>query len=86
MKPVVFTRHARQRMQERLVSEAEVLETLNQPNRRTRARHGAWKAVRTFPFHAQHRGIFYRQKQVEVRYRDESDRQVILTVISRFIR
>ena len=86
MKPIVFTRHARQRMQERFVSEAEVLETLNQPDHRTRARHGAWRAVRMFPFHAEHRGVFCRHKQVEVRYLDEPNRQVILTVISRFIR
>ena len=86
MKPVVFTHHARQRMRERLVSEAEVRETLNRPDHRAQARHGAWKAVRTFPFNAQHRGSFYRQKQVEVRYLDEPDRQVVLTVISRFIR
>ena len=86
MKPVVFTRHARQRMQERFVSEAEVLEALNQPNHRMQARHGAWKAVRMFPFNAKHRGVFYRHKQVEVRYLDEPNRQVILTVISRFIR
>ncbi len=86
MKSVVFTYHARQQMRLRSVSEAEVLDTLAQPERRALTKRGAWKATRTFPFNARHRGVYYRRKLVEVRYLDEPTRQLVLTVISKFIR
>lgn len=85
-KPVIFTQHARQQLKLRSVTEAEVLETLSSPQRRTHAKRGAWKATKRFAFQAQHRGVYHRQKVVEVRYLDEATAQIVLTVISKFVR
>lgn len=79
MKPIVFTRHAREKMVERLTNEAEVIdairETTWQPADKGRHRSSKW-----YPFRKQHKGTFYAGKDVEPVFAEEPDRIVVVTV------
>lgn len=67
-----YTHHARQRMQERKVSEALVEEVVDQPDELTIGEQDEWIAVRT-----------YGNRRIEVVYEEVDDNTVLIfTVIS----
>lgn len=79
MKPIVLTRHAREKMLERLTTEAEVIQTIRdarwQPAEKGRYRASGWYRFRT-----EHDGTFYAGKDVVPIFAEEADRIVVVTV------
>ncbi len=75
--------HAKERMLERGVSEAEIMDTLNNgelfPAKFERA-----GFRRNFPYNTTWHGHFYYIKQVEIITVKENNRIVIITVIARY--
>ena len=78
MKPVVFSRHARWQMVERVVSEQEVVETIQHAPWEP-ARQGRLRATRWYPFGQEHRGVIYKGKDVRPVFVEEPDRIVVVT-------
>lgn len=79
MKPIVFSRHARWQMAERLVAEQEVIETIDRAPWEP-ARQGRLRATRWYPFGQERRGTVYRGKDVRAVFVEEADRIVVVTV------
>lgn len=79
MKPIHFTRHAREKITERLTTEAEVIQTIRdaawQPADKGRTRASKW-----YPFRKHHKGTFYAGRDVEPVFKEEPDRIVVVTV------
>jgi len=79
VKPIVFTRHAREKMAERLATETEIIQTIRettwQPAEKRRHRASKW-----YPFRQEHKGTFYAGKDVEPVFAEEPDRIVVVTV------
>lgn len=71
-------------MQSRNVSESEVEITVRDPESTQIGKRGAVRAFRTFSFDAEHNNVYYKSKQVEVRYLVQRTINLVLTVISRF--
>lgn len=78
-KPVYFTRHARTKMAERMATEGEVVETIRQATWRPAEKGRKW-ARRWYPFGKEHRGTFYKGKDVQPVFVDEPGRVVVVTV------
>jgi hypothetical protein len=79
MKPIAFTRHARQRVAERGTSEEEVIQTIRgAPWIRIDPRRYA--ATKWYPFGQEHDGSFYAGKDVRPGFVDEPVRLVVVTV------
>lgn len=78
-----FHEHARERMKDRGVSEEEILATVTE-GETFQAKFGRSGFRRNFSFHAKWRGIFYRNKQVEVFAVQEGVDWVVITVIVRY--
>ena len=76
---VIFSRHARQQMQERGASEHEVAEAITH-GERVPAKHGRVAYRRNFAYDRLWGGIFYRTKQVMPIVVHESNRHVVVTV------
>jgi hypothetical protein len=79
VKPVVFTRHARQRLVERGTTEEEVVGAIRdapwvQTDRRRYA------VTKWYPFGHEHEGSFYTGKDVRAIFVDEPERLVVVTV------
>ena len=79
MKPVAFSRHARQRLAERGTTEEEVVQTIRdapwilvEPRR--------YAATKWYPFGQEHDGSFYAGKDVRPIFVDEPERLVVVTV------
>jgi hypothetical protein len=79
VKPVVFTRHAREKMVERLTIESEVIQTIREAAWQA-AEMGKQRASKWYPFGKEHKGTFYTGKDVEPIFVEESDRIVVVTV------
>jgi hypothetical protein len=79
VKPVHFTRHAREKMAERLAAETEVIQAIRdaewQPAEKGRQRVNKW-----YPFRREHEGTYYAGKDVEPIFKEEPDRIVVVTV------
>ena len=71
-------------MQARSVSESEVLSAIRSPDTVRQGAREALSAIKTFRFDKQHQRTSYRFKKVEVRFVDEPNEIVVLTVISKF--
>jgi hypothetical protein len=79
VKPVVFTRHARQRLAERRTTEDEVVQALRDaPWIRTAK--GRYAATKWYPFGQEHEGYFYAGKDVRAIFADEPERVVVVTL------
>ena len=79
MKPVVFTRHARQRLAERRTTEYEVIQAIcSAPWVRTELRRFA--ATKWYPFGEEQEGVFYVGKDVRPVFVDEAERVVVVTL------
>ena len=79
VKPVVFSRHARQQMLERGASEEEVIEAISD-GERTPAKHGRVAYRRNFRYNRIWSGRRYPTKQVMPIAKDEKGRIVVITV------
>lgn len=79
MKPVYFTRHSRESMRKRGVSEDEVREAISrapwQPSR-----WGKLECTLEFEYNQEWHGKFYRRKQVIPIFVEEDTRIVVVTV------
>ena len=79
MKPVAFSRHARQRLAERGTTEEEVIETIRDaPWILVESRRYA--ATKWYPFGQEHDGSFYAGKDVRPIFVDEPERLLVVTV------
>ena len=79
MKPVVLTRHARQRLAERRTTEDEVIQAIRDTPW-VRTDRGRYAATKWYPFGQEHEGSFYAGKDVRPVFTDEADRVVVVTV------
>lgn len=83
MKPIRFTKHARQRLVERKTTQEEVCEAVENgvwlP-----AERGKQRAKATFPFFKEHNGKLYKYKTVDVIFVEEITEIVIITVYAYF--
>ncbi len=79
MKPVYFTRHARERIVERLTTESEVIQTIRETTWQA-AEMGKQRARKWHPFGKEHKGTFYTGKDVEPVFVEQPDRIVVITV------
>ena len=79
MKPVTFTRHARQRLAERRTTEAEVIQAIHDATW-VRAGLRRYAATKWYPFGQEHDGSFYAGKDVRPIFVDEPERLVVVTV------
>ena len=79
MKPIYFTRHAREKMVERLTTETEVIRVIREATWQP-ADKGRHRASKWYPFGNHHKGTFYRGKDVQPMFADEPDRIVVVTV------
>jgi hypothetical protein len=75
--------HARERAQERGVTEAEIVATVNAGERRL-AKHGRTAFRRNFAFGGLWRGQRYATKQVEAVAVEEPGRWLVITVIAKY--
>ena len=79
MKPIVLTRHARQRLAERGTTEEEVVQAIRGapwiPTNR-----GRYAATQWYPFGQDHEGSFYAGKDVRPIFVDEGERIVVVTL------
>ena len=80
---VQFHPHARERLEERGASEAEV-EAAVQTGERIPARFGRTGFRRNFPFGGEWRGSSYATKQVEAYAVPEGDGWLVITVLTRY--
>jgi len=83
MKPIYFTKHARQRLKDRHTNEEEVRQTLRY-GKWYRDEEGYLHAKRSFRFSREHFGRYYCQKKVELIFVEEKDRLVIITIYTYF--
>jgi hypothetical protein len=75
--------HARERMEERGVKEAEVMATVSE-GEQFPAKFGRTGVRRNFLYNEQWRGRFYATKQVEAYAVHEEDAWQVITVIAKF--
>jgi len=84
-KPVVFTKHAREKMADRGVSEKEVVEAIR-IGRRERGQRGLWQYRLNLEYQAMWAGKLYGIKQVAPIVAEEADRHIVITVYSFYFR
>lgn len=75
----MFTRHAREKIVERLTTETEVVQTIQEAAWQPAAQ-GKQRATKWYPFGKEHKGAFYIGKDVEPIFVEEPDRIVVVTV------
>ena len=80
-KPIVFTKHAREKMADRGVSEQEVVEAIR-VGRREPAQRGLCQFRLNLEYHQVWAGKHYAVKQVLPVVAEEADRNVVVTVYS----
>lgn len=81
---VSFIEHARDKMEERGISEEEVLTVLTEGNPAS-ARHGRQARAMVFPYNREWMGSFYPQKRAVVIYQlEDGDNITVITVISQY--
>ena len=79
MKPIVFTRHAREKMAERLATETEIIQAIRETTWQP-AEKRLYRASKWYPFRQEHKGTFYAGKDVEPVFAEEPYRIVVVTV------
>ena len=79
MKPVVFTRHASQRLAERMTTEEEVIQAIRDAPW-VRSDRQRYSATKWYPFNEVHEGFFYAGKDVCPIFADEAERLVVVTL------
>jgi len=83
VKPVVLSRHARDRLAERGTTEQEVIQAIrDQPW--IAVDEGRFEVTKWYPFGREHRGQFYAGKDVRPIFVDEADRVVVVTLYASF--
>ena len=80
---IKFLPHARERMEERGVTEYEIINTVEEGEEFT-AKFGRTGFRRNFEFRGVWRGKQYQTKQVEVFTVNENDRFIVITVIVKY--
>jgi len=83
LKPIHFTRHARDQMRARNAT-AEEIETAIRSAPWQSAERGRCTASQTFPFRREHFGRFYAAKEVVPIFVEESERIVVVAVYTFF--
>ena len=79
MKPVVLTRHARQRLAERGTTEEEVTQAIRDAPW-VQTDKGRYAATKWYPFGQEHEGSFYAGKDVRPIFADDAERIVVVTL------
>ena len=83
MKPVVLSRHARDRLADRDTTEQEVIQAIrNQPW--VPVDEGRFGVTEWYPFGREHKGRFYAGKDVRPIFEEEADRVVVVTLYAYF--
>ena len=79
MKPIIFTRHARQRLAERRTTEDEIVQAILDASW-VRTDQGRYAVTKWYSFGQEHGGSFYAGKDVRPIFVDEGERIVVVTL------